>query len=128
MPRIIESSIIIKDDFNNIYIIRKKAKRNEPKLWYLVGRKLRGKDTPEKCVLRAIKEDLKAVIFDLKEYEEINLSEEESCMIFTGELKERVTYGTDVVEGKWVSKEQIEQIELAKEDKEKILRYFNSLK
>lgn len=125
MPKITKSSIIIKDDFNNIYIIKKKAKRNEPKLWSLVGRDLRGKDTVEKCILKAIKEDLKAVIFNLKEYEEVNLSEEEGCMLFTGELKERVTFGKDVLEGRWINSTQVEEIEFVKEDKEKIIEYFN---
>lgn len=124
MDKITESSIIIKDDFNNIYIIRKKSKRNEPKLWSLVGRKLRGKDTTEKCILRAIKEDLKAVIFNLKEYDEVKLSED-ICMLFTGELKERVTFGTDVVEGKWISLKQVEDFDFVPEDKKKIIQYFN---
>ena len=125
MDKITESSIIIKDDFNNIYIIRKKSKRNEPKLWSLVGRKLRGKDTTEKCILRAIKEDLKAVIFNLKEYDEIMLPEEEKCMLFTGELKEKVTFGTDVVEGKWISLRQLEDFDFVPQDKKKIIKYFN---
>lgn len=124
MDKVTESSIIIKDDFNNIYIIRKKSKRNQPKLWSLVGRKLRGKDTTEKCILRAIKEDLKAVIFDLKEHKEIKLSED-TCMLFTGELKERITLGTDVVEGKWISSNQVEDFDFVPEDKAKIMQYFN---
>lgn len=125
MDKITESSIIIKDDFNNIYIVRRKSKKNEPKLWSLVGRKLRGKDTTEKCILRAIKEDLKTVIFNLKEYDEIKLSEEEGCLLFTGELKERVTLGNDVVEGKWIGLRQVEEFDFVPEDKKKIIRYFN---
>ena len=44
MAKVVECSIIIKDDFNNVFIVQRKTKKNEPKLWYSVGKKVRGKN------------------------------------------------------------------------------------
>ena len=74
MGRIAECSVIIKDDFNNIFIVRRKTKRNEPKLWYIVGKKIRWKETEEKCIARAIKDDLKSIIFNLEKLGEIKIT------------------------------------------------------
>ena len=127
MCRIAECSVIIKDDFNNIFIVRRKTKRNEPKLWYIVGKKIRGKETEEKCIARAIKDDLKSIIFNLEKLGEIKISAEkdELCAVYLGQLKEKIVYGNDIVEGKWVSAKELENYDLAEYEKEKILCYIN---
>lgn len=127
MSRIAECSVIIKDDFNNIFIVRRKTKRNEPKLWYIVGKKIRGKETEEKCISRAIKDDLKSIIFNLEKLGEAKISkeEEEYCSVYLGQLKEKVVYGNDIVEGKWVSVKELESYDLAEYEKEKLLFYIN---
>ncbi|MCI6692441.1 MULTISPECIES: NUDIX domain-containing protein [unclassified Clostridium] len=127
MGRIAECSVIIKDDFNNIFIVRRKTKRNEPKLWYIVGKKIRGKETEEKCIARAIKDDLKSIIFNLEKLGEIKISAEkdELCAVYLGQLKEKIVYGNDIVEGKWVSAKELENYDLAEYEKEKILCYIN---
>lgn len=127
MGRIAECSVIIKDDFNNIFIVRRKTKRNEPKLWYIVGKKIRGKENEEKCIARAIKDDLKSIIFNLEKLGEIKISAEkdELCAVYLGQLKEKIVYGNDIVEGKWVSAKELENYDLAEYEKEKILCYIN---
>ncbi|NLL31195.1 MAG: hypothetical protein GX258_09195 [Clostridiales bacterium] len=125
MAKITESSIIIKDYFNNIFIVRKKTKRNEPKLWYLVGKTLRGREDGEKCINRAIKEDLKTIIFNLETVGEMKISEEETCLLYQGELQERPVLGKDIVESKWISEREIDNFEFAPNEKEKILYFFN---
>ena len=127
MSKIAECSLIIKDDFNNIFIIRRKTKRNQPKLWYIVGKKIKGRETEEKCIARAVKDDLKSIIFNLKKVGEIKVDEEndELCAIYEGELKEKIVFGNDVSEGKWVSIKELENYDLAEGEKEKILYYVN---
>ncbi len=127
MSKIAECSLIIKDDFNNIFIIRRKTKRNQPKLWYIVGKKIKGRETEEKCIARAVKDDLKSIIFNLKKVGEIKVNEEndELCAIYEGELKEKIVFGNDVSEGKWVSIRELENYDLAEGEKEKILYYVN---
>lgn len=124
MAKITECSIIIKDDFNNVFIVQRKTKKNEPKLWYIIGRKLRGKETAEKCISRAIKEDLKSIVFNLEQLSE-ELNEELVSLLYKGEIKERITYGSDIVEGKWISLNEIDQYEFASGEKEKLLTYYN---
>ena len=125
MKKVADCSVIIKDDFDNIFIVRRKTKRNEPKLWYLVGKKIRGKETEEKCIARAIKDDLKSIIFNLNKIGETKVKEEtdELCAIYVGELKEKIVYGTDIAEGKWISLKELEAYDLAEGEKEKILYY-----
>ena len=65
-------SIIIKDDFNNILISKRKGKKADEHLWYIFERKIKGRETPEKCANRAIKEDLKTIVFDLNKLCDLN--------------------------------------------------------
>lgn len=124
MANIMECSIVIKDDFKNVFIIQKKAKKKEPKLWYLVGKKIKGKETTEKCINKAIKEDLKTIIFNLEPVFELDINDSETCLVYEGELKERVVYGTEIVDGKWVSEREIDNYEFAPYEKEKLIKYF----
>lgn len=126
MSKITECSLIIKDDFNNIFIVRRKTKRNQPQLWYTVGKKIKGRESEEKCVARAVKDDLKSIVFNLERIAEINLNEEsdEVCAVYVGELKEKVVYGTDIAEGKWISSRELDNYSLAEGEKEKILSYM----
>ncbi|WP_300385247.1 hypothetical protein [Clostridium sp.] len=124
MAKIIECSIIIKDDFKNVFIVQRKSKRKEPKLWYLLGKKVKGKETEEKCINKAIKEDLKAIIFNLKPIFELDINDLESCLVYQGELKERIVYGTEIIDGKWISEREIDNYDFAPYEKEKLIEYF----
>lgn len=126
MSKIAECSVIIKDDFNNIFIVRRKTKRNQPQLWYIVGKKIKGRETEEKCITKAIKDDLKSIAFNLEKLGETITNKEldESCAIYIGELKEKVVYGTNIAEGKWVSIKELENYGLAEGEKEKISLYI----
>jgi NUDIX domain len=124
MAKITECSIIIKDDFNNVFIVQRKTKKNEPKLWYIIARKLRGKETAEKCISRAIKEDLKSIVFNLEQLSE-ELNEGLVSLLYKGEIKERITYGNDIVEGRWISLNEIYQYEFAPGEREKLLIYYD---
>ncbi len=53
-------SIIIKDDFNNILISKKEKEKKQMSTYGMfLKEKIKGRETPEKCANRAIKEDLK---------------------------------------------------------------------
>lgn len=126
MSKVAECSIIIKDDFNNIFIVRKKTKKNQPQLWYIVGRKIRGREIEEKCISRAVKDDLKSIVFNLARVGEYILDENlnEVCAVYEGVLKEKVVYGSDIVEGRWISTNELENFDFAEGEKEKILMYI----
>lgn len=122
MSKVVECSIIIKDDFNNIFIVKRKTKRNQPKYWYTVGKKIKGRETEEKCIARAIKDDLKSIVFNLKKVGEIENKELEGVTsLYIGELKEKIVLGKDIEEGKWIKIDDIDNYEFAENEIEKIL-------
>ncbi|HHD2753126.1 TPA: NUDIX domain-containing protein [Clostridium perfringens] len=120
-------SILIKDDFNNILISKRKGKKADAHLWYLFDRKIKGRETPEKCANRAIKEDLKTIVFDLKELCDFNINEEESLRVFTGSLKEKVTCGANITEYKWINKDELSNYTFADGELEKINAFFETI-
>ncbi|MGG7212424.1 NUDIX domain-containing protein [Clostridium nigeriense] len=126
MSKVAECSIIIKDDFNNIFIVRKKTKKNQPQLWYIVGRKIRGREIEEKCISRAVKDDLKSIVFNLARVGEYILDENlnEVCAVYEGVLNEKVVYGSDIAEGRWISTNELDDFDFADDEKEKILMYI----
>ena len=55
MSNISKCSIIIYDDFNNILICKKGKLKNEHNIpWILFGKELKGKETEEKCITKAV--------------------------------------------------------------------------
>ena len=125
MGKIVGCSVVIKDDFNNILIVQKKVKRNEPKLWYLVGRTLRGKETTEKCITRAVKDDLKVNVFDLKIIDEYKINDDENILLYTGNIKESINTGKDITLYKWIGIDNLNSYEFAEGEKERLLSCFN---
>lgn len=126
MGKIIGCSLIVKDNFNNVLVIQRKAKKNEPKIWQLVSKKRRGKEDLEKTVSRAAKEDLKSILFDLEEFDEVSVdSQADSAnMIFTAIVKERMVYHKDIVAAKWINKKDVNSIELLELDRNILNTYF----
>ena len=110
MRKIVGCSIIIKDDFNNVLVVQRKVKKNEPKKWDIFSRNIRGKESPEKCINRAIKEDLKTIIFDLTLFKEYVIDDETGniTLVYTGSVKERVTLHADIIMSKWINLKDIE--------------------
>ena len=120
-------SVIVKDDFNNILITKIKGKKSEKNLWYIFNRNIRGRETPEKCANRIIKEDLKTIIFDLKEICDFKVNEEENLRIFSGTLKEKITCGTNITSLKWVNKNELSNYTFAEGELEKINAFFEGI-
>jgi hypothetical protein len=126
MSKVTSCSIVIKDDFKNVFIVKKKVKKNEQEFWHNVGKKLKGRESEEKCISRAIKEDLKSIVFNVEKIDNIvNEENKEIYAVYQGELKTQVTYGNDIVEGAWVSLEELDNFNLAPGEKDKILMYYN---
>lgn len=126
MGKNIGCSIIIKDDFNNVLIVQRKAKKSEPKLWSLCSRAMKGKDTKDKCLDKAAKEDLKSVLFDVSPFKEFVVDKEtgDSIAVYTAIVKERVTLGNDIVASKWIGKRNVDSYEFSDIDKEILLNFW----
>ena len=120
MSKLVGCSLIIKDDFNNVLVVKKKVKRGQKEEWSLVNQKARSKESAEKCVNRGAKDILKSIVFDLKSLNEYVVNEEndEVIMTFSGTLKERITLDKNYKEYKWVNNVQLENYEIKEFDKQ----------
>lgn len=120
-------SVIIKDDFNNLLLVKRKARKTEPKLWGLCAKKLKGKESNDKCASRAVKEDLSVVAFDLKEVSVLQSSDDVNHMLYVGSIKEKFVSHKDIEECKWVNIDRINELELNSYDREMILTYLKDI-
>lgn len=123
MANVIGCSIILKDDFDNILIIKKEQKKKFG-LWKCVGRLKKGRENNEKCIINSVKEELNTLIFDLKEVKEFKINDEDSIMIYEGKIKDYMNLGKKVMDMRWISKSDIENYELLDWQKEMLLEYF----
>ena len=111
MGKIIGSSIVIYDDFNNVLIAERGKGKNTPKVWGIFGKDIKGKETEEKCVLKAIDKDLKCTVFDLKElntYSNTGSNDGELIKGYSGTVKEYLTCHKSINSVKWIGKKEID--------------------
>lgn len=118
-------SVIIKDDFDNLLVIKRKGKKTEPRLWGLCSKKIKGKESIEKCATRAVKDDLSVIVFDLKEIAIMPFGENENHMLYVGSIKEKFVAHKDIEECKWVNINKINELEFGAFDKEMLSNYLN---
>ncbi|WP_297518284.1 NUDIX hydrolase [uncultured Clostridium sp.] len=117
MSNITHCEVIVKDDFENILVVQKKVVKNEPKLWSLVGKNKKVNETLDKCVHRILKEELKTIGFDIKEFATYKINDEESNIVFTCVLREKVSCHTSIVGWEWISKKDLEKYNFIESDK-----------
>ena len=122
MGMVTRCSIIIYDDFGNV-LIAERGKRNE-RTWGMFGKEIRGKETEEKCISKAVDKDIKCTIFDLNPFKEYDLEDEKKLKVFTGSVKEYITCHKSINNIKWISKGNIEDYIFNDEDKMILNDYF----
>lgn len=112
-------ALIIKDDFENILILKKKVKKGEVAKWSLLSQKLRGKESDEKCLNKASNKILKTIIFDLEPYKEIMVNEEldEGIRVYKGEIKGRFVLDKTYDDAQWVHRSKLNEYEFEEVDK-----------
>lgn len=115
-------SIIIYDDFGNV-LIAERGKRNE-RTWGLFSKEMKGKETEEKCISKAVDKDIKCTVFDLKLFKEYVVEDEKKLKVFTGSVKEYITCHKSINNIKWISKRDIEGYIFNDEDKMILNDYF----
>ena len=122
MGMVTRCSIIIYDDFGNV-LIAERGKRNE-RTWGMFGKEMKGKETEEKCISKAVDKDIKCTIFDLNPFKEYDLEDEKKLKVFTGSVKEYITCHKSINNIKWISKGNIEDYIFNDEDKMILNDYF----
>ncbi len=122
MGMVTRCSIIIYDDFGNV-LIAERGKRNE-RTWGLFSKEMKGKETEEKCISKAVDKDIKCTVFDLKPFKEYVVEDEKKLKVFTGSVKEYITCHKSINNIKWISKRDIEGYIFNDEDKMILNDYF----
>lgn len=126
VTKITKCSIIIFDDFNNILLCQRgKGKNPKNLVWSTFGNLLTGRQTTEKCITKTIDKDLKCNIFNLQPFKEYSTENpEEIHLVFTGNIKEQMTYNKEIVRTKWFSMSELENEDILPEHKELISEFF----
>lgn len=128
MSKTIGTKLIIKDDFNNVLILKRKVKRGLPESWCLVGSDLKGKEDIEKCANRAVKDTVKALVFDLEKLGEyvIDDTSKDKVAVFQGNIKEKPLLDKGFVDTMWICKRNLIEYNLEDYEKNLLLKYvFN---
>lgn len=112
-------TLIIKDDFENILILKKKVKKGQIGKWSLLSQNLRGKGSDEKCLNKASNKILKTIIFDLEPYKEFVLdsNSDEGIRVYKGEIKGRFVLDKSYDDAQWVNKNKLSEYEFEDIDK-----------
>lgn len=124
MSTVVSCSLIIRDDFNNVLLLKKKVKRGQIEEWSLLNQKKRSKEEHEKTIHRGVKDILKSIVFDLEPLDEYSINEDESTMVYLGILKEKVTLDKNYKEVKWINVNDIDNFEINNLDKKILKDYF----
>lgn len=131
MGQVAKCSIIICDDFNGVLIAaRGKSKKGLPKVWSIFGKDIKGKETTEQCITKAIEKDLKCTIFDVAPFKEYVFDEMngKTSLVFTGKVKEYITPHKDISEVKWITERELDMYDFASGEKDILLDFFKSKK
>ncbi|WP_252229741.1 MULTISPECIES: hypothetical protein [unclassified Clostridium] len=121
---IIGCVLILKDDFNNILVLKKKVKRGQQEIWSLLNTPLKGKKDCEKSLSKAANKMLKTVLFQLEEFKEFSINEEEAVKVYTGVLRERYVLDKIYSDANWISKNNLEKYEFEELDRRILDGYF----
>lgn len=124
MAKVSMCTLIIRDDFKNVLILQKKVKKGEEDSFALLTQKLRGKESEEKCINRAVKDSLKSIIFDLEKIQNYELSDQEEIAVYVGDLKERIVLDKAYKDYKWINKRQLDDFNLSEVEKDILSLYF----
>ncbi|NLK95571.1 MAG: NUDIX domain-containing protein [Clostridiales bacterium] len=125
MSKVVGTKLIIKDDFNNVLILKRKVKRGQPESWCLIGSAVKGKETLEKCVNRAAKDTIKALVFDLEELGEYEIDNDtkEKVLVYLGNIKEKPMLDKNYVDTMWISKRNLSEYNLEDYEKNLLIKY-----
>jgi hypothetical protein len=128
MDKITKISIVIYDNYKNVLVVQKnKDKNNLQGTWSLVGRDLKGKENLEKCITKAVDNDLGCLIFNLDLFKEftINDVDDEGLLVYTGIIRERINLHKTINNAEWISEGKLDSYSFVSNEKEILKEFFN---
>lgn len=129
MGKIVKCSIIIYDDFNAV-LIAARGKNKLQKVWSNFSKDIKGKETAEQCVSKAIDKDLNCTIFDMAPFNEYVLSEDsgDTLLVYTGKVKHFINKHKDINAIKWITEKELNFYDFSSGEKEILLDFFMKIK
>jgi hypothetical protein len=126
MSNIVKCSIIIYDDFNNVLIAERGKGKKVVKEWGIFGKSIKGKETEEKCILKAVDKDIKCTVFDLKPFKTYILNDQdEKLQVYTGTIKEYITCHKTINSVKWIGRRELDNYQFNQEEKQILKDFFS---
>ncbi len=124
MGNIIGTVIIIYDTYKNVLVIQRGKKATGE--WALVGKEIKGKETPEKCITKAVEKDLDCTVFELKEIGSYPISEgnEDEFLVYSGMIKQNIVTHKTINNAAWIGKKDILKYNLEEECKRILEDFF----
>jgi len=125
MSYIAASSIIIRLSDKNILVGRRSmSKKYGPGEWETIGGSIEGNETPEECIKREIKEELKTTI-KICSYFKDYFTENGSIAVFIITLETEPSFDkSDFEEIKWITKDEIKEMTFVLDCKQRLLDCF----
>ena len=129
MGKVVRCSIIICDDYNAV-LIAARGKKKIQKVWSIFGKDIKGKETSEQCVCKAIDKDLNCTIFDMMPYKEYVLDTDsgDTLLVYTGKVKHYINTHKDISQIKWITERDLDMYDFNSGEKEILIDFFKSMK
>ena len=129
MGKIVKCSVIIYDDFNAV-LIADRGKSKVQKVWSIFSKDIKGKETTEQCVSKAIDKDLNCTIFDMESFKEYVLDEDngDTSLVYTGKVKHYINKHKNINAIKWITEKELNNYEFSSVEKEILLDFFIKIK
>ena len=127
MKTCIGCSILIQNENHHVLIARRsRLKRAYPLLWETVGGALETGETPEQCIRREVHEEINCDIQKLKLFQVyiIEKTERYVLIVYTGKIDSEVRLNSEIEQGRWIDKSQIEDFDFYGNEKQKLSDYF----
>lgn len=126
MSDIVKCLIVIYDDFNNVLIAERGKGKKVIKEWGIFGKNIKGKETEDKCISKAVDKDIKCTIFDLKPFKTYVLNDQDQkIQVYTGTIKEYITCHRTINSLKWIGKSEVDSYLFNEEEKQILKDFFN---
>lgn len=130
MAERVAARAIVENNFGEVLISQRSPNdRAGAGLWNLSGGKVDDGESPEEAVAREIGEELDCKFLDIKLYlVHTDITDPQNpwtTYYFTGRMVGEIKFNDEIVEVRYVSAKQLDEIKFAFDHKERLMDFFN---
>ncbi|MGL5764897.1 MAG: hypothetical protein ACRCX8_04580 [Sarcina sp.] len=139
MSKIVYCEFIIKDDFNNVLIVKKKIKGETVKKWELIGGGMRNRakfinsedqELLDEALFAIMHSNLRTIGFDVTEFatEPYNLEsfegEEVYKKIYVAVLRDKAMFKKEILGKEWISPKELDNFDFKGKERDVLERFW----